>query len=100
MQVRSIPALPVQFAGVAASVKVIITVPPQLSVAVAEPVLLVSVDSPHWRCLSGGQVITGAVFSTKFRCWTQVEKLPQSSVAFQVRSIPALPVQLAGVGAS
>src|SRR5206468_8611695 len=90
----------VHLAGVAASVKVIITVPPQLSVAVAAPVLEVSVDAPHCRCLSGGQLITGAVVSTKSMCWTQVEKLPQASVAFQVRSTPALPVQLAAVTAS
>src|SRR3989449_5160985 len=71
-----------------------------MSVAVAEPVLLGAVDSPHCRCLSAGQAITGAVVSTKSMCWTQVEKLPHASVAFQVRSIPALLLQLAGVGAS
>src|SRR5881396_3828598 len=94
------PALPVQLAGVAASVKVMAGSPPQLSVAVARPVLLGSVESPHCNCLSGGQVITGGVVSTKVMCWTQVAMLPQLSVAVQVRSMPALPVQLAGVGAS
>src|SRR2546426_11485143 len=72
----------------------------QLSVAVAEPVLPGSVLSPHCRCLSGGQVMTGGVVSTKSMCWTQVAVLPHPSVAFQVRLIPGSPVQLAGVLAS
>src|SRR2546426_7358488 len=72
----------------------------QLSVAVAEPVLPGSVLSPHCRCLSGGQVMTGGVVSTKSMCWTQVAVLPHPSVAFQVRSIPATPAQPAGVPAS
>src|SRR2546427_233294 len=55
------PARPVQLAGVAASVCVIVTVWPQLSVAVAVPVLDGSVEPPHSRFLSGGQVISGAV---------------------------------------
>ena len=42
-QVRSMPASPVQLAGVAASVWLIVGLPPQLSVAVAVPVLLGSV---------------------------------------------------------
>src|SRR5215831_13861866 len=99
-QVRSIPGLPVQLGGVGASVELIVTVPPQLSVAVAEPVFDGSVESPHCNCLSGGQVISGGVVSTKVMCWTQVLELPHASVAFQVRSIPGLPVQLGAVGAS
>src|SRR5262249_22118730 len=98
--VRSTPALPVQFAGVAASLCVIVTVPPQLSVAVASPVLLGSVESPQCGSLSAGQVRSGFVVSTNVMCWTQVLKFPHESVAFQVRSIPALPVQFAGVAAS
>src|SRR5437867_8102265 len=100
VQVRSMPALPVQLAGVGASLKVMPGSPPQLSVAVARPVLLGSVESPHCNCLSGGQVITGSGVSTKVMCWTQVAMLPQPSVAGEVRSMPALPVQLAEVGAS
>src|SRR5713226_8853286 len=99
-QVRSIPGLPVQLAGVAASVEVMVGVPPQLSVAVAAPVLAGAVEAPHCNCLSGGQVITGGVVSTNVMCCTQVAMLPQASVAFQVRSIPGLPVQLPGVAAS
>ena len=59
-QVRSIPAFPVQLAGVAASVKVIIVVPPEQKLdAVALPVIDVSEEAPHCNCLSGGQVIEG-----------------------------------------
>src|ERR1051325_6476839 len=99
-QVRSMPGLPVQFAAVGASECVMVTGRPQLSVAEAEPVLLGSEESPHARILFAGQVITGAVVSAKTRCWTQVAMLPHPSVAFHVRSMPGLPVQLAGVGAS
>src|SRR6266536_6133065 len=94
------PALPVQLAAVGASLCVIVTGWPQLSVAVAKPVLLGSVESPHARTLSNGQVITGGVVSAKVMCWTQVATLWQASSAIQVRSMPALPVQLAAVGAS
>src|SRR5206468_1013869 len=75
-QVRSMPALPVQLAGVAASLNVMAGVPPQLSVAVAEPVFAGAVESPHCNCLSGGQAITGAVVSAKVMCCTQVLMLP------------------------
>src|SRR5213596_3525999 len=77
-----------------------LTVPPQLSVAVAVPVFVGAVESPHCNCLSGGQVITGGVVSTKVMCCTHVDMFPQPSVAFHVRSMPATPVQLAGVAAS
>src|SRR5438093_11982590 len=64
-------------------------VPPQLSVAVALPVSAGSVESPQASTLSAGQVITGGVLSAKLMCCTQVLMLPQASVAFQVRSMPA-----------
>src|SRR5881296_1358909 len=99
-QVRSMPALPVQLAAVPASVNVMAGVPPQLSVAVAVPVLAGAVESPQASTLSAGQAITGLVVSAKVMCCTQVVMLPQASVAFQVRSMPASPVQLAGVAAS
>src|SRR5207249_1956670 len=63
-----------------------------LAQSVAAPVLHGSVEGPHCNGVSGGQAITGAVVSTKSMCWTQVEKFPHPSVAFQVRSTPALPV--------
>ena len=75
-------------------------VSPQLSVAAAEPVLAGSVESPQARTLSGGQVMTGGVVSAKLMCWMQLAVLPQLSVAVQVRSIPAWPVQLVGVAES
>src|SRR5207247_2171461 len=75
-------------------------VPPQLSVAVALPVSAGSVESPQTKTSSAGQAITGGVVSAKVMCCTQALMLPQASVAFQVRSMPALPVQLAGVAAS
>src|SRR5204863_2300512 len=88
-QVRSMPAWPVQLAGVEASVWVMVTAPPQLSLPVAVPVLDGLVEPLHCNCTSGGQVMLGAVVSTKVMCWTQVVMLPQPSVAFQVRSTPA-----------
>src|ERR1051326_675107 len=80
-QVRSIPAWPVQLAGVAASVNVIVGDPPQLSVAVAVPVFAGAVESPHCNCLSGGQVITGEVVSLTVIVWVQVVVLPAGSLA-------------------
>src|SRR6266542_3999534 len=99
-QVRSMPARPAQPATGGASVKVIVTIPAQLSVAVAEPVWAGSIGSPQLSCCSAGQVMAGGVVSTKVRCWTQVSRLPQASVAFQVRSMPGTPAQPAGVAAS
>src|SRR5437773_1886692 len=75
-------------------------VPPQLSVAVALPVSAGSVESRQSKSLAAGQAITGGVVSAKVMCCTQVLMLPQASVAFQVRSIPGWPVQLAAVAAS
>src|SRR5438034_11657550 len=94
------PAWPVQLAAVGVSVKVMAGLPPQLSVAVALPVLAGAVEAPHWSCLSGGHVTTGGVVSTKLMCWTHSLWLPQASVAFHSRSMPAWPVQLAAVGVS
>src|SRR5438552_6142504 len=99
-QVRSMPGWPVQLAAVPESVKVMVTVWPQLSVAVALPVLAGAVEPPQASTLSAGQVMTGGVVSAKVMCCTQVLMLPQASVAFQVRSIPGWPVQLAAVPAS
>src|SRR5438477_6485927 len=77
-----------------------VTAPPQLSVAVAVPVLLGAVQSPHATTLPYTPLFRSGVSSAKVICWTQALYLPQASVAFQVRSIPALPVQLAAVAAS
>ena len=60
VQMRLMPARPVQFAGVATSVKVRVTLPPpQASLAVARPVLFVVVDSPHCKNLSSTHVRSG-----------------------------------------
>jgi hypothetical protein len=92
-QVRSIPDCPVQ-PVVPASVCEMVGLPPQLSVAVAVPVLAGSDEAPHCSGASDGQVMVGGAVSTRVMCCTQVETLPQPSVAFQVRSIADWPVQL------
>src|SRR6266542_2396965 len=60
-QVRSIPGTPAQAIAVIASGKVIVTGPPQLSVAVAEPVCAGSVGSRQLSCWSAGQVMAAGV---------------------------------------
>src|SRR6266702_4113245 len=78
-----------------------VTAPPQLSpVEVAVPVFDGSVESPQASTLSAGQRMAGAVLSAKLMCCTQLLVLWQASDAYQVRSMPALPVQLAAVAAS
>src|SRR5213593_613223 len=42
----------------------------------------------------------GSVVSTKLMCWVQIEAPPPGSVAVQMRSTPARPVQLVGVATS
>src|ERR1043166_806737 len=76
-----------------------VTVPLQLSpVEVAVPVLLGAVDSPQASTLSAGHWMAGGVVSAKLMCCTQLLVFLQASDAYQVRSIPALPVQLAATG--
>src|SRR5689334_5806006 len=84
-QVRWMPAWPVQLPAIGASLWVIAGFPSQMSVAVALPVLLGSVEAPHSNCTFAGQVIAGGVVSLKVMVWTQVTSLPQESVAFHVR---------------
>src|SRR2546426_5121222 len=110
VQVRSIPGTPLQLGAVGTSLNSKLTAPPgpsglepniapapwQLSVAVGVPVFDGSVESPHCRSLSGGQVMAGAVVSTKMMCWTQVAVLLHPSVAFQVRSMPGPPAHPGG----
>src|SRR5258706_14593 len=87
-QVRWMPAWPVQLAASGASLWLITGALSQLSVAVALPVLAGSLEAPHCSCTLAGQVMTGAVVSTKGMVWTQVASLLQESVAFQVRWMP------------
>src|SRR5882724_12291848 len=78
-----------------------ITVPLQLSpVELALPVMAGRVESPQASTLSSGQLMLGAMVSAKLMCCTQLLVLWQASEAYQVRSMPAWPVQLAAVGAS
>src|SRR5438477_13195666 len=100
MPARAMRSWLVYLRVVFASVKVMVADPPQLSVAVAEPVLAGAVESPHCNCLSEIGRATCRERVSKLVCGAQVELLPQSSVAFHVRPMPALPVQSAGVGPS
>src|SRR6476659_411544 len=87
VHVRLMPT-PAQPAAPGASAKVTSTVPPQLSVAVAVPVLAGDVASPHATCASPGHLITGTVVATNVMCWTHEAWLPQASVAVHVRLMP------------
>ena len=53
----------------------------------ATPVTLVLVLAGHSKVLSGGQVIVGAVESRTVMVWTQLARLPQPSIAVQVREM-------------
>src|SRR5687768_3680307 len=85
VQVRVMVWLPGQLPGTVLSVKVTTGAGSQLSVAVALPVLLGSVEAEQSIVVSAGQLITGAVVSTTLMVCTQLESLPQLSVAVQVR---------------
>ncbi len=73
----------------------------QSSEAVAVPMLT---DTQHWpppfALTAAGQVIVGAVVSVTVIVCTQIEVLPQSSVAVQVRVITWLPAQALGASES
>ena len=69
------------------SVDVIVTVAEQASVAVAVPVAAGAVDAAQETDTLAGQVMVGGVVSTTFIVCTQLLKLPQASVALQVRVI-------------
>src|SRR5256885_17071472 len=94
VQMRSTPAWPVQLA-VAESLSVIVGLPPQLSVALAVPLLATLVDWPHCSCASAGQLIAGAVvFFFNDSGAPEIYSLPLP-VALPIWSTPAWPVQLA-----
>jgi hypothetical protein len=59
----------------------------QLSIAVALPVALGSVEALQSTVVSAGQVMLGAVVSTTLMVCLQSAVLPQLSVAVQVRVI-------------
>src|SRR5215469_4579842 len=58
------------------------------------PVALVLVLAGHSRTRSGGQVRVGLVVSRTVIVWTQLELLPQASVAVQVRAMTLVAPQL------
>src|SRR5207253_11196311 len=85
VQVRVMTVVVGQVPGAVLSLCVITGVGSQLSVAVALPVTIGSLEVLHWTVASGGQVITGAVVSTTLMVWTQELLLPARSVAVQLR---------------
>src|SRR6266516_3091359 len=68
----------------------------QLSVAVALPVALGSVEALQSTVVSAGQVMLGAVVSTTLMVCAQLAVLPQVSVAVQVRVMTIAFGQLPG----
>ncbi len=58
---------------------------PQLSVAVTSVISGAGTCVMHSKVVSAGHVIVGAVMSSTVIVWTQVEVLPQLSVAMYVR---------------
>src|ERR1051325_6736417 len=73
------------------SLCVIVTVP-QVSLAVAVPVALGSVEPVHSTMASGTSLVVGAVVSTRVMVCVDWALLPQASVAVQVRTNePVLP---------
>jgi hypothetical protein len=87
IQVRMIPNPSWQEPPTITSLKVIVGVPVQLSVAVAVPVFPGKVLSVQFIVTFGGHVIAGAILSSTDIICKQVLELPQSSVATQVRFI-------------
>ena len=67
-------------------------VPPQLSVAVTVKLTGLLVAIGHEAAAVAltllGQLSTGGVVSTNVMCCTQMDILPEESVALQVRSMP------------
>ena len=74
--------------------------PLQSSVAVAVPVLAGRIEAVQSMLVLAGQVMLGPCVSVTVIVWSQVLKLPQLSVAFQVRVMTWLPAQLPGASES
>src|SRR2546430_14369454 len=100
LQVGSRRALPLQSTASAADLCVIVTGWPQLSVAVALPVLLGSVDSPQASVASAGHAITGAIVSATAKIGREAwrERVEISAVAVSLKK--ELPGQVGGIGVS
>src|SRR5439155_17352026 len=84
-QLRLRTWVPGQEAGSSAPVLVMAGALSQASVAVALPLAATLVSAGQFKSLSVGQVITGAVMSCTVMVCTHSLKLPQASVAFQLR---------------
>src|SRR5439155_1403714 len=76
VQVRVMTLVLGQLPATVLSLCVITGAGSQLSVAVALPVAVGSLELLHWTVASGGQVITGAVLSTTLMVWSQELLLP------------------------
>src|SRR5438093_5559456 len=70
--------------------------PLQASIALALPVSAGSFPTRRSSDLLAGQVITGPTVSVTVTVWSQVETLPQLSVAVQVRGMTSLLAQWPG----
>ena len=94
-QVRVIVYLCVQVWLEITSVTTTLTAPVQLSVALTLEILATGTFSAHAKVAGPGvPVITGATLSLTVMVWLVDEELPQTSVAFQVRVIVYLCVQV------
>src|SRR5689334_715373 len=100
VQVRAITWLPAQAPGASTSLWPMLATPLQSSVALAVPVLDGSLEALQSMLASAGQLIAGPVVSLSVSVCTQLEELPQSSAAVQVRVITWLPAQAPGASAS
>src|ERR1043166_6662014 len=83
VQMRSMPARPVQLVGVATSVNVIVGLPLQPATAVAAPVVFVAVESPHCNCRSAGQRTCSVPLPVTVTVCVQLLVLPCTSTAVQ-----------------
>src|ERR1041385_5949575 len=83
VQMRSMPARPVQLVGVATSVNVIVGLPLQPATAVAAPVVFVAVESPHCNCRSAGQRTCSVPMPVTVTVCVQLLVLPCTSTAVQ-----------------
>ena len=67
-----------------------------MTVAVAWPVTLGSIEVSHCTVALGGQIMTGGGVSDTVMVCTQLDELPQLSLAVQVRAMTIVFGQLPG----
>src|SRR5438093_13151046 len=73
-----------------------VVTPLQASMALALPVAAGSVEAVQTTLTLAGQVITGPTVSVTVMVWSQVDALPQLSLAVRVGELRELPEQLPG----